>query len=59
MKVKNKSTCEIIVFWRLLNEILSDIKGRNSKFNLRALMVDENGGNYCAIQNIFGLDCVT
>ena len=47
------------MFWELLNEILSDIKGRDYKFNLRAIMVDENGANYCSIQKAFGLDFVT
>ena len=59
MEVKNKSTCEIIVFWELFNEIPSDIKGRDYKFNPRAIMVDENGANYCAIQKVFGIDFVT
>ena len=59
MEVKSKSTHEIIVFWELFNEILSDIKGRDYKFNLRAIMVDENGVNYCAIQKDIGLDFVT
>ena len=39
MEVKNKSTHEITVFWELFNEILSDIKGRDYKFNPRAIMV--------------------
>ena len=42
-----------------LNEILSDIKGRDNKVNPRAIMVDEIGANYCAIQKVFGLDFVT
>ena len=59
MEVKNKSTHEIIVLWELFNEILSDIKGRDYKFNPRAIMVNENSANYCAIQKVFGLDFVT
>ena len=59
MEVKNESTCEIIVFWELFSEILSDIKDRDYKFNPRAIMVDENGVNYCAIQKVFGLNFVT
>ena len=59
MDVKNESMCEITVFWELFNEILSDINGRDYKFNLRAIMVNENGANYCAIQKVFGLDFVT
>ena len=55
MEVKNESTCEITVLWELFNEILSDIKGRDYKFNLRAVMFNENGTNYCAIQRFLGL----
>ena len=58
MEVKSDSTYEITIFWELFNEILSDIKGKDYKFNLRAMMVDENGANYCAIRKVFGLDFV-
>ena len=41
-------------------KFLSDIKGRDYKFNLRAIMVDENGANNCAIEKDFcGFDFVT
>ena len=59
MEVISESMQEITVFWELFNEILSDIKGRDYKFNPRARMVDEKSANYCAIQKIFGLDFVT
>ena len=59
MEVKTESTHEITVVWELFNEILSDIKGRDYRFNLRAIMVDESGANYCALQKVFGLDFVT
>ena len=59
MEVTNESTHGITVFWELFNEILSDIQGRDHKFNLGAIMVNENGANYCAIQKVFGLDFVT
>ena len=59
MDVKNNSMCKITVFWELFNEILSDINGRDYKFNLRAIMVNENSVNYCAIPKVFGLDFVT
>ena len=59
MEVKSKSTCEITIFWELFNVILSDIKGRDYMFNLRAIMVDENSANYCTIRKVFGLDVVT
>ena len=59
VEVTNKSTHEIIVFLELFNEFLHDIKGRDYRFNQRAIMVDENGANYSAIQKVFGLDFVT
>ena len=55
MEVKYMSTHEVIVFWELFNEIPSDIKDRDYKFNLRAILVNENGANYCAIQKVWGL----
>ena len=59
MEVKSESTHEISIFWELFNEILSEIKGRNYKFNPKSIMVDENGANYCAIRNVFGLEFAT
>ena len=59
MEFKNETMCEITVLLELFKEIHSDIKGRDYKFNLRAIMVDENGVNYCAIQKVFGLNFVT
>ena len=59
MEVKSKSTHEISIFWELFNEILSEIKGRNYKFNPKSIMVDENGANYCAMRKVFGLECAT
>ena len=56
MEVKSESTHEISIFWDLFNEILSDIKGRNYKFNPKSIMVDENGANYCTIRKAFGLE---
>ena len=56
MEVKSESTHEISIFWELFNEILSEIKGRNYKFNPKSIMVDENGANYCAIRKVFGLE---
>ena len=59
MEVKSESTHEINIFWELFNEILSEIKGRNYKFNPNSIMVDENGANYCAIRKVFGLEFAT
>ena len=59
IEVKSEPTHEITIFWELSNEILCDIKGRDHKFTLRAIMVDENSSNHCAIRKIFGLFFVT
>ena len=58
-EVTNESTHEIFVFSGLFNEIVIDIIRRDYKFNLRAIMGDENDTNYCAMQKVFGLDFVT
>ena len=55
-EVKSESTCEISIFWELFNEILSEMKRRNYKFNPKSIMVDENSANYCAIRMVFGLE---
>ena len=59
MEVKSKSTHEKSIFWELFNEILSEIKGRNYKFNPKSIMVDENGANYCTVRKVFGLEFAT
>ena len=59
MEVISESTHEITIFWELLNEILSAIKGRDYNFNLRAITINKNGANYCAIRKVSGLDFVT
>ena len=59
MEVKSESTQEISLFWELFNEILTEIKGENYKFNPKSIMVDENGANYCAIRKVFGLEFAT
>ena len=56
MEVTNESTHEITLFWKLFNEILSEIKGRDYKFNPKATMIDENGANYCAVKQVFGVN---
>ena len=59
MEVKSESTHEISIFGELFNEIFSEIKGRNYKFNPNSIMVDVNGANYCTIRNVFGLEFAT
>ena len=59
MEVKSESTQEISLFWELFNQIHSEIKGKNYKFNPKSIMDDENGANYCAIRKVFGLEFAT
>ena len=59
MEVKSESTHEISIFWELFNEILSEIKGRNYKFNPKSIMVDENSANYFTVRKVFGLEFAT
>ena len=58
-KLEASSTKEISLFWELFNEILTEIKGKNYKFNPKSIMVDENGANYCTIRKVFGLEFAT
>ena len=56
MEVKNKLTYEISLFWKLFSEILSQITERDYP---KALMMDENGINCCAIRQVFDLNFTT
>ena len=55
MEVKNELMHEISLFWKLFNEISSHITERGYTFNPKAIMVDKNDANYCAIRQVFGL----
>ena len=59
MEVKSESIQEISLIWELFNQILTEIKGKNYKFNPKSIMVDENGANYCTIRKVFGLEFAT
>ena len=59
MEVKSELTKEISLFWQLFNDIFTEIKGKNYKFNPKSIMVDENGANYCAIRKVFRLEFAT
>ena len=58
-EVKSESTCEISLFWKLVNEVLSQITGRDYQFNPHPIIVDENSANILAIKQVFELDFVT
>ena len=59
MEVKIELTHEISLFWKLCNEVLSQITYRDYKFKAKAIMVDEDGANYCAIKQVFVINFVT
>ena len=59
MEVKNESTCEISLFWKLFNEILSEIMERDHTFNPKVIIVDENSPNYYVFKQVFGVNFVT
>ena len=59
MEVKNESTHEISLFWKLFNEIPSQITELDYTFNPEDIMVDKNGVNYCTIRQVFGLNFMT
>ena len=58
-EVKNETTHEISLFWKLFNKILSDITERDYTFNPKAIMVKENGINYYMIRQVFGVSFIT
>ena len=42
---------------KLLNEVLFKITGKQDyRFNLKAIMVNENGADFCGIKDMFGLN---
>ena len=58
LEAKSEFICEITIFYKLFNEILRKIKGRNYKFKPRAIMVDESSAYYCAIRKVLGMNFV-
>ena len=59
MKVKSELKYKISLFWKLFKEVISQITERDYKLNPKAIMVDENDANYCAIKKVFGLYFMT
>ena len=55
MEVKSELTHEISLLWKLFNEVFSQITVGDYKLHPKAVMLDENGANYCAIKQVFGL----
>ena len=44
------------MLWNILNEMLREVTGRPDYiFNPKKIMVDENGANYCGVQEAIGI----
>ena len=49
MEVGAESTCNIAFFWQLLNKGSSKVKGNKVRINLKSIMVEKAGTNYCNV----------
>ena len=56
MEVRAENTLHISLFWKLFNQMLSQIKGHTTEFNPKAIMVDEAGANFCGVREAFGVE---
>ena len=55
MEAKNEDTPTMVIFFRLLNEMLGKVSGKkNYKFNPWRFYVDEGGANKNAIKKVYG-----
>ena len=54
MEVKSEDTHNCSLFWKIWNELLSDVKGHKYSFNPIGFITDEAGCNANGIQQIFG-----
>ena len=55
MEVEKESTKNLVLFWKTLNEMLSEVKGDPSyKFNPAGWVCDEHGANWNSIKEVFG-----
>ena len=56
MEVKSESTENLVLFWRMVNEMLQKVgkKGDQYKFNPKFLMTDEAGAHFQALRIVFG-----
>ena len=59
MEVKIMSTCEISLFLKLFNEMLSAIMEIDYTFNPKVIMVNENSTIHCMIRQVFGVNFMT
>ena len=58
-EVRCEKTSDIKEFWIAINEMLTAYKGKETFFNPKCIMVDENGANFNGIEEVFGLQYKT
>ena len=57
MEIRSENATDITLFFRLFNEVLSQVKKQPGyRFNPRTFMCDEAGPNYVAIEMVYGKD---
>jgi hypothetical protein len=55
MECESESTETMIIFWKLLNQVLETFTGKKGyKFNPVGWSVDEHGGNWASIKAVYG-----
>ena len=55
MEVKRENTTSCELFWKIINKMLSEVKGETGyKFNPKQFIVDEAGAVAAGIRNVFG-----
>lgn len=56
MEVRSETTENVHWFWKILNKVLSEVNGKPTQFNPKAIMVDEAQANYTGVEQVFGWD---
>ena len=54
MNVKSENAENWIIFWNMLNQVISSLLSRQEKFNFLGWYVDETGGVWKALKDIYG-----
>ena len=54
MEIKGETADSIAIFWTTLNEMLTEVAGRETFFNPWMFITDEAGANYNGILRVFG-----
>ena len=55
MEVKGEKSENVVLFWRLFNEVLAEVKGESGyQFNPCGWITDEAGANFNGIGTVYG-----